>query len=410
MSAGAASMGGRAASGSGFHTEFPARQRKRLQVGATNLSKSSSSPEVGTLPVAGAAALSVSGALDRVAETNIALIKASMQRGDPLQRRVSLGSDMKPLVLRTELRRLSALTPTRSSRSKSADQHELPGWQRSRERALHSSDGVRPLEHSITAEKIAAHAEEVVDASHRPLSADSYGDGEAMKTNTRQNEDQTKLTHNRVKLYGAFMEKYGSMRAVFRAFDRDGNGLITAQRFQDMVEAAEVELTAEETRALYKSADINGDNAVAFHEFTQLFAPLADAATAAMAGVASAYSPVKDPAGPTRDPSSSLALKYRTPLELSPRSRRRMQQLRKQVIDELRRKDGQALGVHGGKPGLLLEYAFKSMDVDNDGFLAYSEVEAALGHGFLHLDDAITTTDMREMLQLMDRNGDEQIN
>ncbi|KAG6613517.1 Serine/threonine-protein phosphatase [Phytophthora cinnamomi] len=61
------------------------------------------------------------------------------------------------------------------------------------------------------------------------------------------------------------------------------------------------------------------------------------------------------------------------------------------------------------EPEQLLAYAFKNVDSDNDGFLSYSEVEHALGRGFLQMEDAIPATEMREMLQLMDRNGDEQI-
>ncbi|KAE9326909.1 hypothetical protein PF008_g16531 [Phytophthora fragariae] len=175
-----------------------------------------------------------------------------------------------------------------------------------------------------------------------------------------------------------------------------------------MVEAAELDLAPEETRALYRTADINGDNTVAFHEFVQMFCPSATTADPTAPAI-SAYSPVKDPFGPTRDPSSSVAIKYRTPLELSPRSRRRMKQLRKQVTDELRRKHGLAIGVRGGKPEQLLAYAFKNVDSDNDGFLSYSEVEHALGRGFLQMEDVIPAVEMREMLQLMDRNGDEQI-
>ncbi|KAL4109125.1 hypothetical protein PRIC1_000828 [Phytophthora ramorum] len=228
-----------------------------------------------------------------------------------------------------------------------------------------------------------------------------------MKRDASASKEKALLEHNRAKLYDVFIEKYGSMRAVFRAFDSDGNGMISAQRFQDMVEAAEVDLSPDETRALYRTADTNGDNTMAFQEFAQMFSPSIGISDAAVPF--SAYSPLKDPSGPTRDPSSSMAIKYRTPLELSPRSRRRMKQLRKQVTDELHKKHGEAIGVRGGKPEQLLAYAFKNVDSDNDGFLSYSEVEHALGRGFLKLDDVLPAGEMREMLQLIDRNGDEQI-
>eukprot|EP00644_Phytophthora_capsici_P004314 jgi/Phyca11/109832/e_gw1.17.197.1 len=304
--------------------EFPTRQRKRLQVGTTNLINLG---EVYCQPSPTLPGSSISAAATRSSETNIAAIKSSLEsplRRSPANCRSGESGKAMPLVLRTEVRRLNSPSPTSGSRS--------------------------------TEER-------------------------------RDFKSTTLLAHNRAKLYDVFMEKYGSMRAVFRAFDNDGNGMISAQRFHDMVEAAEVDLTPDETRALYRTADINGDNTVAFQEFVQMFSSCVG----------------------MHDLSSSMAIKYHTPLELSPRSRRRMNQLRKQVTNELRSKHGTAIGVRGGKPEQLLMYAFKNVDSDNDGFLSYSEVEYALGRGFLQMQDAIPASDMREMLQLMDRNGDEQI-
>jgi Ca2+-binding EF-hand superfamily protein len=385
MSAGVAAMGGAASPGK-YHADFPARQRKRLQVGTTNLSKCGSSVEVGDAPSPGAIELETSVALDRIGETSVAAMKATLvspQRRDPAKYRSNdSGKAVRPLALRTEARRLSALSPSNSSRS-TDESREASGGSRT----------PRPQQAALPELHLGNnfHEDTVADKCETP----------------KMNMEKVLLAHNRAKLYDVFMEKYGSMRAVFRAFDNDGNGMISAQRFQDMVEVSEVDLTPHETRALYKTADVNGDNTVAFHEFVQMFAPsVADAESKALA---SAYSPLKDPFGPARDPSSSVAVKYRSPLELSPRSRRRMKQLRKQVTDELRRKHGLAIGVRGGKPEQLLAYAFKNVDLDNDGFLSYSEVEHALGRGFLQLEDTIPANEMREMLQLMDRNGDEQI-
>ncbi|EEY69262.1 uncharacterized protein PITG_05477 [Phytophthora infestans T30-4] len=317
MAAGAAVMGGTGSPGK-YHTEFPARQRKRLQVGTTNLTKS---VELNSLPSPAVLAVNTS---DRIAETKIAAMKSTVdspQHHSAAHRQSTDSGKITPLVLRTETRRLRALSPANSSRS---------------------TDENRDVSEKIS------------------------------------------LAQNRAKLYDVFMEKYGSVRAVFRAFDNDGNGMISAQRFHDMVEAAEVDLTPNETRALYRTADVNGDNTVAFQEFVQMFSP-------------------------NVDPSSSMAIKYHTPLELSPRSRRRMTQLRKQVTDALHRKHGLAMGVRGGRPEQLLAYAFKNVDSDNDGLLSYSQVEHALGSGYLQLEDTIVVSEMREMLQLMDQNGDEQI-
>lgn len=248
-----------------------------------------------------------------------------------------------PLVLRTEVRRLSAVGPSNSSRSTDERRDGSITPKRVPNIKVHEATELPGLQLGVSGNN--AHE----DASSGRSTINNVPESDTSKTRASVDKENVTLAYNRAKLYDVFMEKYGSMRAVFRAFDNDGNGMISAQRFHDMVEAAEVDFTPDETRALYRTADINGDNTVAFHEFVQMFRPSATTSDADAPAI-SAYSPVKDPLGPTRDPSSSVAIKYRTPLELSPRSRRRMKQLRKQVTDELRRKHGLAIGVRGENP------------------------------------------------------------
>ncbi|KAL3667999.1 hypothetical protein V7S43_006872 [Phytophthora oleae] len=379
----------------------PVKYRKRLQVGTTNLPKGNSNGEVTSLASPVLPKSGISTAVARIGETNAAAIKASLEsphRQNLANYRSNQSGKAMPLVLRTEARRLSSPSPT--NRSRSTEEHpdfsEMPLLNQAVNKTTPAERLSLQLGNNVQEDSTAGNRSPVTNL---PI-------GNTPQMNSTSNKRKILLAHNRAKLYDVFMEKYGSMRAVFRAFDNDGNGMISAQRFHDMVEAAEVDLTPDETRALYRTADINGDNTVAFQEFVQMFSPYAGETRAP---AISAFSPVKDPSSPVRDPSSSMAIKYHTPLELSPRSRRRMNQLRKQVTDELRRNHGTAIGVRGGKPEQLLAYAFKNVDSDNDGYLSYSEVEYALGRGFLQMEDAIPTSDMREMLQLMDRNGDEQI-
>lgn len=384
--ASSSAQGGTASPSSGksgrFHSEFPAKPRKRLQVGATNLSKSASTPALPSRPGS-------PGRMKReedpaavapyLSETNIELMKASLAAGNAWTGTsvVPLSSQDASLVVQSaQRRRQPELAPAQSSLG--GKHHHLEPIQATVEVAA-------PVSHDENAN--VAHAPEYLETRLTPATSA---------------EDKS-LAVARMKLHDAFMDKYGSMRAVFRAFDSDANGMISAQRFYDMVEAAEVDLSADQIRQLYRSADVNGDSTMAFQEFIQLFAreeapnPAGD----------SVYSPLRQPTDLVADPSSSLALKYRTPLELSPRSRRRMKQLCVQVTDELTKQHGEALSVHGGKHDLLLAYKFKNLDSDNDGFLSYDQVERALGSDYLRL--GIPASDMTEMLHLMDRNSDRKI-
>lgn len=355
-----------------FRSEFPAKARKRLQVGTTNLSKSAS-----TLAI-----LSRSGSPDPkkpvedpaaaapyLSETNIELMKALM---------AWTGSPVAPLSTQDA----SLVVHSAQRRRQTGGQPAFGGKQLP----------LGPLQSTTEAPAISTG-----DENATPDRAPDHPEGRLAPATISGDKV---LETVRLRLRDAFMDKYGSMRAVFRAFDSDANGMISAQRFYDMVEAAEVDLTAGQVRDLYRSADANGDNTMAFQEFLQLFAR-------EEAPSDSVYSPLRQPADLVADPSSSLALKYRTPLELSPRSRRRMKQLRVQVTEELTKKHGEALSVQGGKHDLLLAYAFKNLDSDNDGFLSYDQVERALGSDYLQL--GIPASDMTEMLHLMDRNSDRKI-
>lgn len=219
------------------------------------------------------------------------------------------------------------------------------------------------------------------------------------KVQAQRNRDAV-FQSNRKKLYEAFVDKYGSVRAVFRAFDSDSNGMISYQRFQDMVEASEVSLSPEETQYMYRCVDTNGDNTVEFQEFAQMFT------ASEYNQEASAYNPVTS-IPLSIDPSSSIALKFRTPLDLSPRSRQRMKELRTKVTDELAKKHSLEVNMYGGKNELLLMQAFKYVDTDNDGLLSYQQVRNALGKEYLQL--SMDPHEMDEMICLIDRNADQQI-
>lgn len=368
------------------HAELPPRQRKRLQVGTTNLIKSA--PEF------------VEVAPRHICATNIDLLKATLgstsSSNDPhvkphevIEGRSAGDSP----VVRMEQRRLRSMMMPSSS----ASRLEMEAM-----RNIRTSNGAR-----TTLEHLSRSASSSGGAQHPDLLPLCDKEMDIPKTHHHQDnhtrhqqKQQALFAKNRRRLYEAFVEKYGSMRAVFKAFDSDGDGVISFQRFHNMVEASEVGLTPEETRLMYTHVDTNGDNAMEFREFAQMF-------TASELSKDTASFRDDSDSEVTRDPSSSYALKYRSPLELSPRSREKMKELRGKVTEQLAKQHGLDVSVHGGKNVQLLMFAFKQFDTDNDGVLTYEQTKRALGNEYLKLQ--MHTHELEEMVRMIDRNGDELI-
>ncbi|CAI8608611.1 unnamed protein product [Vicia faba] len=59
------------------------------------------------------------------------------------------------------------------------------------------------------------------------------------------------------------------LRQLFRMFDRDGNGFITAAELAHSMAKLGHALTAEELTGMIKEADMDGDGTISFQEFAQ---------------------------------------------------------------------------------------------------------------------------------------------
>ncbi|KAK7386625.1 hypothetical protein VNO78_26959 [Psophocarpus tetragonolobus] len=59
------------------------------------------------------------------------------------------------------------------------------------------------------------------------------------------------------------------LRQLFRMFDRDGNGLITAAELAHSMARLGHALTADELTGMIKEADTDGDGMISFQEFSQ---------------------------------------------------------------------------------------------------------------------------------------------
>ncbi|KAG0097519.1 calmodulin-like 3 [Podila epicladia] len=58
--------------------------------------------------------------------------------------------------------------------------------------------------------------------------------------------------------------------AIFREFDLDGNGFITAEELGKVLERQGEKLTEEELKGMIKAADLNGDNVIDKEEFARM--------------------------------------------------------------------------------------------------------------------------------------------
>ncbi|KAG0332753.1 calmodulin-like 3 [Podila horticola] len=58
--------------------------------------------------------------------------------------------------------------------------------------------------------------------------------------------------------------------AIFREFDLDGNGFITAEELGKVLERQGEKLTEEELKGMIKAADLNGDNVIDKEEFAKM--------------------------------------------------------------------------------------------------------------------------------------------
>ncbi|KAF9358176.1 hypothetical protein BGX26_002344 [Mortierella sp. AD094] len=66
------------------------------------------------------------------------------------------------------------------------------------------------------------------------------------------------------------MKSQKEIDTIFKAFDLDGNGYITAQELSQVMSRQGDHLTSEEIKDMIKAADLNGDNQIDREEFARM--------------------------------------------------------------------------------------------------------------------------------------------
>ena len=60
------------------------------------------------------------------------------------------------------------------------------------------------------------------------------------------------------------------MRQLFRTFDRDGNGFISASELRKVMKRLGTRISAEEVERMVRKADADGDGKVNYEEFVKM--------------------------------------------------------------------------------------------------------------------------------------------
>ncbi|XP_057765666.1 probable calcium-binding protein CML15 [Salvia miltiorrhiza] len=71
---------------------------------------------------------------------------------------------------------------------------------------------------------------------------------------------------------GEAVPNHDQLLEVFKAFDRDGNGFISAAELAGQMAKMGHPLTYNELTEMMQEADINGDGVISFHEFANIMA------------------------------------------------------------------------------------------------------------------------------------------
>ncbi|OQS06674.1 hypothetical protein THRCLA_01304 [Thraustotheca clavata] len=198
---------------------------------------------------------------------------------------------------------------------------------------------------------------------------------------------QALFVKNRNKLRARVATRFGSMRAMFRAFDTEGTGNITFEQFARSIKFLGLDIDDDDQKLLYRMVDRNGNNLIDFSEFSEMFEA----------------EPMLNSFKDTGNSAEVIKIQP-PPLQVTPRTKTRIVEFQHELSQKLLKKHVSQQVAYGSSSNVLLN-AFRHIDQDGDGSLTYDELRRALGHGMLDLD--IDPTELNAMIATIDadRNG-----
>lgn len=192
------------------------------------------------------------------------------------------------------------------------------------------------------------------------------------------NIDTFSKTRHQLRHNGA--EQFGSVRAMFCAFEPDASGLLSYDQFNRGLKKFGLKLSDEKQQLVYRWVDKCKSNAIDFSRFNTMFESTV------------MQSPFYDPDNAVR------AMKYHEKLDLTPREAKRVALLRNQISKAI---SSQITDAGSQEPNSkFILHAFRRLDHNGDGFLTPQQLQDALGPDYL--DTKLNSTEFQEILSIVD--------
>ncbi|ETV65514.1 hypothetical protein H257_17780 [Aphanomyces astaci] len=342
------------------------KARKRLHVGCTNLSKSASVPALH----------------QELGDENAAMAKLStlsvVHQAKLTNQRSGHASSSKAAVMALAPVPAAAASPPVPPRPHTS--HEMTA---TKDNLGHVDNAQAP----------------VLTMMHRRSESDrsllsSLKDQQQLDVDDKETQDKNSplakasFAKNRDKLRDRVATKFGSLRAMFRAFDTLGSGGISLEQFHASIAGLGLDITDADERLLYQTVDTNGNNSIDFKEFSAMFE----------------VEPMRNSFVDTGNSAERLKATRKPRLQVSPRTKVRIKAFQDTLSHTLLKKHVSQQVAYGSNSKVLLN-AFRHMDVDGDGSLSYDELKNALGPQMLDLE--VDPAELQVMINTIDddKNG-----